>query len=191
MSGWKANAYILIGAGSSKNREENTPQTLTLTAFLTFLITGYHSSNTAGALRIINSMHVKHEARCHIWRILWSSNCFFFPFFSVKWSHITVKTTKARCNSLLFVPWMNISGDASEILAHLFVKLRMAAACLHISATAPGLSNAITDIQSQHSSRLIVYPLTTRIRSSSTWLVARKWSVQQRNKQIGDLVRDK
>lgn len=52
--------------------------------------------------------------------------------------------------------WMTISGDASEVLAHLFVNLTTAAACLHVSVTAPGLSKAITDIQSQHASQLIV-----------------------------------
>lgn len=66
------------------------------------------------------------------------------------------KQKKARHNSLPFVPWMNISGDASEILAHLLVNLRTAAACLHVSATAPGLSQAIADIQSRHASQLIV-----------------------------------
>lgn len=94
-----------------------------------------------------------------------------------------------RHNSLLFVPWMNISGDASKILAHLFAKLRTAAACLHISVTAPGLSKAIIDIQSRHASQLIV-PANDQdlfIRNMACCLEM----VSTTNKQIGDLARDK
>lgn len=90
---------------------------------------------------------------------------------------MTMKTTLAGHTPLLFVPWMNISGDASEILAHLFVNLRTAAACLHVTVTAPGPSKAIADIQSRHACQLIA-PANDRIRSPATWLAARKWSAQ-------------